>query len=180
MADEPFSGLALAGAITGAELLAMTQSGVSVQSTLAAILAGFLGTTKISQTSDWTANTTDLGGGRRQLQAGANYSIVGSVARSFTLVINGTNKIFEKREFDYNEKIAWRDGTLYFKNSDFNEIVHRLENWYGVNITINKSIDRKKDFTGHFTNEDLDLILNGLSFTYDFDFKINGKEVIIK
>ncbi|MCK5367296.1 MAG: FecR family protein [Cyclobacteriaceae bacterium] len=93
---------------------------------------------------------------------------------------NGTNKFFKKSKLDYNEKIAWRDGTIYFNNSDFNEIVHRLENWYGVNITIIRSIDRKKDFSGHFTNENLDLVLNGLSFTYDFNYKINGKEVIIK
>ena len=92
---------------------------------------------------------------------------------------SSTNKMFEKKALDYSESISWKDGTLHFKNSDFNEIVRKLENWYGVNITINKSLDRKKDFSGHFTNQNLYLVLNGLSFTYDFDFKINGKKVII-
>ncbi|MCG8308778.1 MAG: FecR family protein [Cytophagales bacterium] len=87
---------------------------------------------------------------------------------------------FELRPFDYRMRFAWKDGTLYFKNSDFNEIVQKLENWYGVNIIIHRSIDRKKDFSGQFTNEPLDLVLNGLSFTYDFDYQINGKNIIIK
>lgn len=86
---------------------------------------------------------------------------------------------FKRKPFDYMTEFAWKDGTLYFNNADFNGIVKILEDWYGVNITINKSIDRHRDFSGQFTNESLDLVLDGLSFTYDFDYQINGKNINI-
>lgn len=100
-------------------------------------------------------------------------------ARQMVSYDRNTND-FVKAPLDFGEMIAWKDGTIHFHDSNLNEIVHKLENWYGVSFTINKSIDRKKDFSGEWTNESLDLVLNGLSFTYDFDYQINGKEIILK
>lgn len=47
----------------------------------------------IQSASDWNAHTTDLGGGERQLLAGASYQIVGAISRNFTIVTNGINTV---------------------------------------------------------------------------------------
>lgn len=122
--------------------------------------------------------------------------VTGNVEVSYALESNAIKKVeieamqmvsydmntkdFVKAPLDFDEMIAWKDGTIHFHNSNFNEIVDKLENWYGVSFTINKSIDRLDDFSGEWTNESLDLVLNGLSFTYNFDYQINGEEIILK
>ena len=82
--------------------------------------------------------------------------------------------------FDYLSQFAWKDGTLYFDKSDFNGLMVRLENWYGVHFEIKKSFDRKKDFSGVFRNENLDMVLNGIGFIYGFDYIIDGNTVVIQ
>ena len=93
MADSPFSGLDPAGTLTGAELVCLSQAGSSVRATLANVGNSVAGTIFIRQSSDWIANTTDLGGGRREALPNTSYSIVGTVTRAFTLVVDGTTEI---------------------------------------------------------------------------------------
>lgn len=93
---------------------------------------------------------------------------------------NSTINKFEKKPLDFNEMVAWKDGILHFQNADFNEIMKKLENWYGVNITVSKSLDRRRDFSGQFENESLEMVLKGIGFVYGFNYIINGNEVIIR
>ncbi len=92
---------------------------------------------------------------------------------------NPENKTFKQTPYNYTELISWKDGVLYFKNANFNEVVHKLENWYGVTFTVNTVIDTKKDFTGQFQNENLKAVLEGLSFSFDFNFVIKDNRVTI-
>lgn len=86
---------------------------------------------------------------------------------------------FKRLPFNYKSQFAWKDGTLYFDKSDFNDVMARLENWYGVEFEIKKSFDRKKDFSGEFTNQSMDLVLEGIGFVYGFEYLINENTVII-
>lgn len=83
--------------------------------------------------------------------------------------------------FDVHEVLAWKDGVLYFKDADFNEVITRLENWYGVKVTpegnLVKAGSQNWTYTGRFENESLDNVLTGIGFVKDFTFEINGKEV---
>jgi ferric-dicitrate binding protein FerR (iron transport regulator) len=97
-----------------------------------------------------------------------------------TVYFSKSSRSFQYAPFDYSELISWKDGILYFNNANFNEIITKLENWYGVSITLNKSFDREKDFTGQFVNENLEVVLEGLSFTFDFEYDIQQNSVTIK
>lgn len=85
----------------------------------------------------------------------------------------------EKSPFNFNEKISWKDGVIYFSETDYPEIVRKLENWYGVRIQEDKLPSNKWKFSGKFESETLDHILSVLQFGHDFEYKINGKEVNI-
>lgn len=84
---------------------------------------------------------------------------------------------FVKSTFNFDQKVSWKDGILCFKNSDYSEIVKRLELWYGVDISTNQAPGKTWSFTGKFEKENLDNILNALQFGHGFNYEINGKKV---
>lgn len=98
------------------------------------------------------------------------------------IVFNRENKAVKEVRFNPLEELSWKDGILYFKDVDFHEIVEELETWYGVEIQVAdmKQTDRNKLFTGEYDNESLQNVLEGLSFTKNFDFSIEHDIVIIK
>jgi len=82
---------------------------------------------------------------------------------------------------DFNEDaVAWSRGELVFKSASFNEIINTLENWYGVKIEVNKKVILQNGFTGRYRNASLKEVLNGISFSVNFDYEIKGKKVLIK
>lgn len=91
-----------------------------------------------------------------------------------------SRKSAKKLQFIPQEVISWKDGVLYFKNADKQEVFQRLERWYGVKF-IFTGIDagKKWNYSGEYSNENLEVVLNGLGFTQGFSFKIKEKEVEI-
>jgi transmembrane sensor len=84
-----------------------------------------------------------------------------------------------KRLFDYQKVLSWKEGTLYFKNASFEEVITTLERWYGVNIEVKRQ-DIKDGFSGTYTNRSLKSVLNGIGFVQHFDYEIKGNKVIIQ
>ena len=89
-----------------------------------------------------------------------------------------TGTIFTKSSFDPVEIIGWKDGVLYFRNADLLTIKNRLERWFGLPINIDSRVPATR-YTGKFTNESLENILEAISFTTAFDFSIEKDSVFI-
>ncbi|WP_373492571.1 FecR family protein [Aquiflexum sp.] len=87
---------------------------------------------------------------------------------------------FEVRSFDLEKIIGWKDGILVFDKKPLKEILKDLEDWYGVEMKIQKGVDVNRKVIGSFENKNLKDILTGLSFSIGFDFEIEGKNVQIK
>ena len=83
-----------------------------------------------------------------------------------------------KEKFEPAQTTLWKEGKIRFKSKPFREILQSLETWYGVRFET-KSDDNRK-VSGLFNNESLEDILTGLSFSLDFDYQINQKNVVIK
>ncbi len=86
----------------------------------------------------------------------------------------------KKSNFDYMEVFAWKDKTIYFKNANIQEIQETLEQWYGVTFIKKRKINEDRDYTGSFKNKSLEVVLEGISYVFDFEFEINDKVVVIK
>lgn len=84
-----------------------------------------------------------------------------------------------KFKFEYDEMFAWKDNVIHFKMASFNEVTGVLTRWFGKEFEVRKGFTSKKDFTGKFDNQSLDHILEGLSFTFGFHYRIEDKKVII-
>jgi len=85
----------------------------------------------------------------------------------------------KKEVFDTKEFLAWKDGIIYFHDASFQQIVSKLERWYGVRfITTNLPAQTWK-YTGEFDNENLENILHSISYAKKFDFTIQKDTVTI-
>ncbi|MEQ8556532.1 MAG: DUF4974 domain-containing protein [Cyclobacteriaceae bacterium] len=74
--------------------------------------------------------------------------------------------------------ISWVDGTLSFKDTRLNEVLHKLSRWYGVTFEIEGEFP-VKTISGQYKAQSLENILITLGFTYDFEFEIKGKKVML-
>lgn len=88
----------------------------------------------------------------------------------------------QKEQFDKDEVLSWKDDILYFHEADMNEIVRKLENWYGVDIEVEGTESSERHFTGKFKDESLNNILRLLSYSRNFTYKYEPetKKVILK
>jgi transmembrane sensor len=85
-----------------------------------------------------------------------------------------------KSTFDLEEVIAWKEGIILFKDAGFEEFIDQLERWYGVDFQIYGTPSKKWKVNGRYENQKLDDILMGLNFVYGLEYKIQGKNVILK
>ncbi|HVI45331.1 MAG TPA: FecR domain-containing protein [Chitinophaga sp.] len=85
----------------------------------------------------------------------------------------------EKGKFNFKERFAWKQMVIYFDNADINEVLAKLERFYGVHFDINQLKSRQWRLTGEYSNPTLQEVLESLSFNYDFKYRIEGGKVIL-
>ncbi len=96
----------------------------------------------------------------------------------YSLVDKNDNYI-DKGNFNPTEVLAWKEGRLIFKDATIEEIIPKLELWYGVKINNYYSINLEKPFTGIFEKENLDNILHNMARVMDFNYELEGNNVQI-
>lgn len=84
------------------------------------------------------------------------------------------------KKWDYLKDFGWKDGILYFDRATMPEIAQKLEDWYGVDVTIISKNYKRGHFTGSFDNENLKNVLESLSFTFDFSYRWEGNNISIQ
>jgi len=88
--------------------------------------------------------------------------------------------------FDTEKITGWKDRLLVFEDVSFEELTATLSRWYGVEFIISdsaRSVRRfmhRKDYKGKYNNKSLETVLEAIGFSYDFEYKITDKKVLIK
>ncbi len=99
------------------------------------------------------------------------------------LVYNKESHAYRVEAFDPMEVSSWQKGVLYFKKASLNEVVQKLENWYGIEIEIVGKVsskERKSKYTGSYDNQSLDDVLKGISFVKKFSYEKQGNKLVLK
>lgn len=86
----------------------------------------------------------------------------------------------EKKEFSELLDLGWKDGIIVFEDADLDEFITTLERWYGVTFEVTGTQKSKWHIEGKFDNETLKEIMEGLSFTYNIQYEMEGKRIKIK
>ena len=96
------------------------------------------------------------------------------------ITINKTTYRMVKTTFDVISEVGWKKGVLTFNNADFEQIKKKLERWYDVRISCSdEALFKGWDVDGQFTDQSLEWVLNHLSYSKRFTFKIDGKNVYL-
>jgi len=83
---------------------------------------------------------------------------------------------------DFSDFLSWKEGILQVEKSPLNLVIEDLERWYGVEIKIigDKKLPEYKCSGTFKPHEYLSNVLKVLSYSVDFEYKINGNEVILE
>ena len=75
---------------------------------------------------------------------------------------------------------SWINNMLIFNNQPFKEVIHYLEKWYGVTITLDRTIHNDYNYTFKVKTESLREVLELISFITPIEYHIEGEKVNIK
>ncbi|RNI26760.1 FecR family protein [Rufibacter latericius] len=98
------------------------------------------------------------------------------------LVFNRKNRKHAVSTYETREVLGWKDGVLYFKKANLQEVVAKLENWYGVDVEVKgaqPSSSETWSYTGEYRQQSLPQVLEGIGFVKNFTYEINQKQVQI-
>jgi len=91
---------------------------------------------------------------------------------------NGLSKV-QKTE-NPEALTAWINNMLIFNNQPFEEVINYLEKWYGVTITLDKTLYYNYNYTFKVKTESLREVLELISFITPIEYRIEGEKVAIK
>lgn len=89
------------------------------------------------------------------------------------------NTSIEVDEIDAAKLTAWKDDRLVFELQPLDEIVEIIEFWYDVKVRVNDTSLLHQEYNLSKDNPSLIELMDDLSLLGDFEYRINGKEVII-
>lgn len=90
-----------------------------------------------------------------------------------------TNKI-KRTKVNTNLYTEWKENTLKFSNATFDDVITKIEKWYGVNIHIDKNIKYSERFTMTIHSESLRELLELMTKVAPIKYNIKEDQVFIK
>ncbi len=112
--------------------------------------------------------------------------VLNKAGKTFAMLNPGEQNVFNKNngnmqniKVNTNLYTSWKDEMLRFNNSPFDEVVKKMERWYGVKIYLDKSLKYSENYTFTVRTESLKELLQLLSITTPMSFKIDNDTVMI-
>jgi len=82
-------------------------------------------------------------------------------------------------EVDTNVYTGWKNGKLIFKNSQFKNILKKLERHYNVTIINNNTKLNEQYYDATFDTETIEQVLNSFNKSYKIEYTIKNNKIII-
>lgn len=84
-----------------------------------------------------------------------------------------------KQQADIHVSTAWKEGFLLFDNTPMEQVVKRMERWYGVSFIIKDSSILNNNFTAEFKSESLSQVLDFIRKSSFIGYKIDETTVTL-
>ena len=88
------------------------------------------------------------------------------------------NKTYQAETVRVQDVIAWRDGVLIFNETPFYEVAAKLGRWFNADIQINDQSIANHRFTGKFTSESLDQVMELLTLTTPIAYSSSKRKIL--
>ncbi|OFY41674.1 MAG: hypothetical protein A2X18_10100 [Bacteroidetes bacterium GWF2_40_14] len=86
--------------------------------------------------------------------------------------------LVKNANIEYNT--AWKEGYLLFDDSPMDEVIKKMERWYGVKFTINNSSILNYRFTANFKSESITQVLEILRLSSNIKYNIDDTRITLK
>lgn len=97
------------------------------------------------------------------------------------LQYDNLNKKGLKGKADVQSEMAWKNGIIHFDRASFEEVILKLERWYGVEIEVeNKGRQVEWQYSADFDNQSLEMVLKSIGYSKKFNYHIKKDTVTIK
>ena len=81
---------------------------------------------------------------------------------------------------DAKEKVRWKDGILSIRQESFDDVVWKLERWYGVTIENSTGQTFPQAFSGEFDEEDIHAAMQVLCTHLDITYTMEKERIVLK
>ncbi len=88
------------------------------------------------------------------------------------------NKIYNQQFVRVQDVIAWRDGVLIFNETPFFEVAAKLGRWFNADIQVIDQSVANYRFTGTFTSESLEQVMELLALSTPIDYSMSKREIL--
>jgi len=88
------------------------------------------------------------------------------------------NKTYKAENVRVEDVIAWRDGVLIFNETPFHEVAAKLGRWFNADIKISDPSIANYRFTGTFTSESLDQVMELLTLSTPIAYSSSKRKIL--
>lgn len=92
---------------------------------------------------------------------------------------NGASGEINIDSFYKKKLVAWKDGIIYLSDAGYEQVFDKLSRWYGVEFEFANMPTEEWDYTGEFEDMSLELVLNTIGFSKEFEFEIRDDVVTL-
>lgn len=91
---------------------------------------------------------------------------------------NTKDKTYKAENVRVKDVIAWRDGVLIFNETPFYEVAAKLGRWFNADIQIKDQSIANHRFTGTFTSESLDQVMELLTLSTPIAYSSSKRKIL--
>ncbi|AUP77931.1 FecR family protein [Flavivirga eckloniae] len=95
-------------------------------------------------------------------------------------ITNKSKVQFNKTQVRTNPFTSWMDGSLVFKDDDFETIIKKLQRKYDVKIENNNTKLLTQKFTARFDTETIEQVMQYFKISYELEYTIKGNKIRIE
>lgn len=86
----------------------------------------------------------------------------------------------EVMRVDAANLVRWKDGVLVIDNESFDDVVWKLERWYGVSIVNETGKKFSQHFSGEFDREDIRAAIETICVNLGIQYQTDGDRIILQ
>lgn len=94
-------------------------------------------------------------------------------------IVDLYSKTVSIHTFDPDLSTAWTLDRLVFYSEPLEEVIARIERWYGVDIDLQRPDIAKDILSGSYHRESIENVMQSLSSQYEFNYRIDRDKIVI-
>jgi ferric-dicitrate binding protein FerR (iron transport regulator) len=95
------------------------------------------------------------------------------------LIYDLNKGVMKLNKVDALRHVRWKDGVLVINNERFDDLVWKLERWYGVSIINRTGLKFNQLFSGEFDREDIQHAIKTICVNLNISYIIEKEEIYL-